>query len=361
MRTLGARLHAEQLNRTLLHLFSVNERVTAQGAWPTPVCIWGSHGIGKTMLVEQLAKSQGMRFAYCAPAQFEEMGDLNGMPQISAEGTTRFAPPEWVPKGDGPGILLLDDINRADDRILRGLMQLLQTGGLVSWQLPKGWQVVATANPEGADYSVTPMDDAMLTRMQHVTMEFDVDCWVHWAQDNGVDQRGIEFVVGYPEVVTGRRTTPRSLTAFFRSIETISNLKTEQQLVQILALSSLDDSTVAAFVDFIQRDKQLHMPQAQEVLEAEDMQALLLQVEEEQFSVDRLGLICQRVVEFLLRDDYMYEPLHGTNLIKWLVEAPLPGDLRMSMHRELVTNAKNTKLLAALEAPSLARLLLAGL
>ena len=38
---------------------------------------------------------------------------------------TVFAPPAWVPTADGPGILLLDDVNRADDRILRGLMQLL--------------------------------------------------------------------------------------------------------------------------------------------------------------------------------------------------------------------------------------------
>ena len=52
-------------------------------------------------------------------------------------------------KDEGPGILLLDDINRADDRILRGCMQLLQNFELTSWKLPPKWQIVATANPEG--------------------------------------------------------------------------------------------------------------------------------------------------------------------------------------------------------------------
>ena len=69
--------------------------------------------------------------------------------------------------------LTLDDINRADDRILRGCMQMLQNFELFSWHLPKRWQIVATANPEGGDYSVTPMDDAMLTRMLHTTLKFD--------------------------------------------------------------------------------------------------------------------------------------------------------------------------------------------
>ena len=93
------------------------------------------------------------------------------------------------PTQEGPGILLLDDINRADDRILRGLMQLLQNFELFSWTLPPKWQIVATANPEGGDYSVTPMDDAMLTRLVHLTMVFDPKTWAQWAESAGVDSR----------------------------------------------------------------------------------------------------------------------------------------------------------------------------
>ena len=120
-----------------------------------PVCIWGSPGIGKTELVQSFARERSIPLTVVHPAQFEEMGDLLGMP-FSQEGKTHWAPPSWVPTEPGPGILLLDDLNRADARILNGLMSLLQTGGLASWSLPPFWWIVATANPEELDYSVTP-------------------------------------------------------------------------------------------------------------------------------------------------------------------------------------------------------------
>ena len=83
-------------------------------------------------------------------------------------------------------------------------MQLLQNFELFSWTLPPKWQIVATANPEGGDYSVTPMDDAMLTRLVHLTMVFDPKTWAQWAESAGVDSRGIDFVLTYPEVVSGK-------------------------------------------------------------------------------------------------------------------------------------------------------------
>ena len=227
----GTKTTASEVSAFLEHALTTNERAEAAGRRKTPVCIWGKHGIGKTQLVEAIAKAKKYKFAYIAPAQFEEMGDLVGMPRITAEGKTEFSAPDWVPQEEGPGILLIDDVNRADDRILRGIMQLLQNNELISWRLPKGWQIVLTANPDGGDYSVTPMDDAMLTRMMHITMEFDVKEWARWAEKAGVDERGINFVLTYPEVVTGERTTPRTLVQFFESISSIKDLEKEIGLV----------------------------------------------------------------------------------------------------------------------------------
>ena len=101
----GAQLDAERTAQTLRHLFQNNLRAQERGLLATPVCIWGMHGIGKTMLVEEYAREQGWEFAYCAPAQFEEMGDLNGLPILNEVGdrkTTGFAPPDWVPRAEGP-------------------------------------------------------------------------------------------------------------------------------------------------------------------------------------------------------------------------------------------------------------------
>ena len=73
--------------------------------------------MGKTHIVTDFARERNWKFAYCAPAQFEEMGDLHGMPvtmdpdpNVVGDERTVYLPPDWVPTEEGPGILLLDDM-----------------------------------------------------------------------------------------------------------------------------------------------------------------------------------------------------------------------------------------------------------
>ncbi len=345
----GAKLDAVRLRETLAHVFTRNRRIEERtGRRGTPVCIWGTHGLGKTTLVSEFARDQGWKLAYCAPAQFEEMGDLHGLPTrvdpdptVIGDEYTTFLPPDWVPTDPGPGILLLDDINRADDRILRGLMQLLQNFELFSWSLPAQWQIVATANPEGGDYSVTPMDDAMLTRMLHLTMIFDVEAWAGWATRRGVDRRGIDFVLTYPEAARGIRTTPRTLTQFFDQIRDIEDLRAELQLVSALAMSSLDDLTVSAFLSFVNDDLS-RLIEPTEILDAPAFASIaarldaLAQGDDGALRVDRLATVCSRLLRHLSEPDYTPGPRHGANLVSFLLHASLRGDLRFGLHRDLV-------------------------
>lgn len=340
----GAKLSSDALGSTLDHILQTNLRRQDAGQPATPVCIWGPHGLGKTTLVRDYAAARGWQFAYCAPAQFEEMGDLHGLPtRVQADdGTaqTAFLPPDWVPRSPGPGILLLDDLNRADDRILRGLMQLLQNFEMFSWRLPERWQIVATANPEGGDYSVTPLDDAMLTRLLHLTLVWDVRAWARWATDSGVDPRGVDFVLTYPEVVTGRRTTPRSLTQFFEQIEHIDDLQAQLELVTTLALSSLDQVTVSAFVAYVS-DNLAQLVQPEEILGAHDWDAVdarlhALAGSEDARRVDRLATVCTRLVLALSASTYVPHDGHGPNLVRFLLHPTLPSDLRFSTHQDLV-------------------------
>jgi AAA domain (dynein-related subfamily) len=339
----GSRLDAGRMSRSLSHLLRLNQQAQDRGGSATPICIWGTHGLGKTMLVEDLAKQLSWRFAYCAPAQFEEMGDLHGLPMItSGEARTRFAPPDWVPTGEGPGILLLDDLNRADDRILRGLMQLFQRGEMFSWSLPPRWQIVATANPEGGDYSVTPLDDAMLTRFLHLTLTFDARSWAAWATGAAVDPRGIAFVLCYPELVNHRRTTPRSLTQFFSQIRDIPDLLAERELVYILGMSALEESTVAAFLSFVS-DNLPWLLSPEEILDqlsSEEIDRRMTAISgagaRGTRRVDRLGTICTRLYLYLCRADYRPDDGHGERLVHFLLHPSIPNDLRLSLHRDLI-------------------------
>lgn len=243
-------LNAHDIRRLLLHIFRTNERLEDRGEFRLSACIWGPPGIGKTELVETLGRERGWPVVHIAPAQFEEMGDLLGMPTVQ-DGRTVFQPPAWVPREEGPGILLLDDFNRADDRILRGLMPLWQRYELVSWRLPRRWHLVLTANPDDGDYSVTPLDDAMQNRMLHLHMQFDAEAWAEWATAQGLDARGIRFVLAFPGLATGRRTTPRSLVQFFQLVAAVPDWNRERRLVYQLALGCLDAETADRLVEFI--------------------------------------------------------------------------------------------------------------
>lgn len=348
----GACLQAEQITHTLQHIFDTHlAQEESNAVRPTPVCIWGAHGIGKTALIKTFAQERGWKFRYCAPAQFEEMGDLHGLP-VRAESTTTTAnataatvylPPEWVPRQDdvGPGILLLDDINRADERILRGLMQLLQEFEMFSWTLPPKWQIVCTANPEGGDYSVTPLDDAMLTRLLHLTMVFDLKTWARWASAQGIDSRGVSFVLTYPEVITGRRTTPRTLTQFFAQIQGIRDLRQSLELVSILAHSALDEVTATAFLAFA-NDDLTQLIEPLELLNASEWEPIaqrlqaLAQGAGDSKRIDRLATLCTRLYLLLSASEYVAQPLHAENVVRFLLQPELPNDLRFSLHRDLV-------------------------
>ena len=105
----GEKVNATDLKGILEHIFLRNDEIGDEGQRGSPVCIWGTHGLGKTQIVSDFAKERKWNFAYCAPAQFEEMGDLHGMPEVVdpdknkiGDEYTVYSPPEWVPTAKGP-------------------------------------------------------------------------------------------------------------------------------------------------------------------------------------------------------------------------------------------------------------------
>lgn len=357
----GTECDADEVERFMEHHWSANQRLEDAGRPQTPLCIWGRHGIGKTDLVAAMAKRRGAAFVSIAPAQFEEMGDLMGMPVVVGDGAaTRVAPPEWVPREEGPGVLLIDDVNRADDRILRGLMQLFQDYRLAGWSLPPRWQIVLTANPDGGDYSVTPMDNAMLTRMLHITMRFDARRWAAWAEDAGIDPRGIAFVLTYPEMISGERTTPRSLVQFFDRIADIDDLESRLDLVTILGESCLDKGTVAAFIAYVE-ESMGDLVTPEEILGgmAAIEPRLRRMLGGATPRVDMLSAVCTRLVHHLnKRNSKALSKQEFDALSEFLSHELLPEDMRLALAQELMALPAKLGVAKLLGDPKLARLLL---
>lgn len=333
-----------------------------------PLCIWGSHGLGKTEIVKEYARANSIKFQYVAPAQFEEMGDLHGIPVVNEKDgkqVTEFIAPDWVPQEEGPGILLLDDLNRADDRILRGCMQLIQNYELVSWKLPKGWQIIATANPDNMDYSVTTMDNAMITRMVHSTLIFDSKSWAKWAFAKGVDQRGISFVLTYPELINNNLTTPRTLEKLFRLIAPIKDLTADISLTSQLAMGCIDEYSSSAFISFINDDLRL-LIEPEDILHAKKFESIKKQIKvlsigkNGETRLDRLSTVCTRLSLYLTNSDIEFDKTSSENLISFLLLDILPKDLSMSLYKDLI-RANNESLREVLRNKKLADFLLSNL
>jgi hypothetical protein len=357
----GPEVSGERYDRLVAHVYDANVQRMRRGLQPVPLCVWGLPGIGKTQSVREFAEARRVNFLQINPAQFEEMGDLTGMPKVIDPNTpddptddyTMYIMPEWAQqmhRRGGEGILLLDDVNRADDRILRGIMQLLQDRRMFNWALPERWQIFLTANPDGGEFSVTPMDDALLTRMMHATMTFDARAWAAWAARAGVDSRGIEFVLSYPELVGKGRTTPRSLTNLFEHLRGIDDFVGQHELVSMVAAGCIEPEAAGAFLGFVQGGM-VRLPDTDTILDGPIAGHLLDEIERLVYPdgshprVDRIMIMLDRVAAMLERATSLPEQ-RQRNLIELLMWDRMPSEARQAFLAKVAVMAAARFLLA---------------
>src|SRR5262249_12322114 len=87
-----------------------------------PVLLEGPTGIAKSEVVQLVANNLGLGMAVLA-LPFLEPPDLIGLPVI-ANGLTEYAVPKALPRS-GAGILMLEELNRAERYIQQPALQLL--------------------------------------------------------------------------------------------------------------------------------------------------------------------------------------------------------------------------------------------
>lgn len=342
--------------------------------------IWGLAGVGKTTLVKNLKKEKvtfngktfdGFEIIDIPLAQIEEMGDILGLPtemmMVEKENQQKWiltqnaviqyhlstgwkisdtvapvtinTPPAWVPKEERPGIILFDDGNRASQRIMKGLMQLVQDYRTVSWKIPKGWSIVFTGNPDNRFNQVTSMDNAQLTRMKHVTFVPDAVEWATWATSNEIDDRLISFVLRYPEMMNGReRTNPRTLAEFGRALKRYKNLDGEEfKKATHEAHASLDSETVEVMMVFLKRSVELVID-PKDIIEDYEKNAkkeVKRLMSKEEPRIDIVNVINDRLYAYIVSDAYTFKDSHIKNIQGWLLDENLPKDTAYAFVRRL--------------------------
>ena len=163
-------------------------------------------------------------------------------------------------------------------------------------------------------------------------------------RDDACRSKGHRFVLTYPEIVTGKRTTPRSLVQFFDQISTIPDLRQDMDIVHALAKSTFDEPTVSAFMAFIQDDLSSLLHPA-DILDAPDFKTVAAEFENlaagkgGEKRLDRISAICTRLFLALKAKDYQPGERHRDNLVKFMLQESLPKDLKMSLYMDLMREA----------------------
>jgi MoxR-like ATPases len=156
----------------------------------TPVLLEGPTGIGKSEVVGQVAAELEVEYVPLDLSLLEPP-DLTGLPIIEG-GRTRFASPLMLPQ-DGKGILMVEELNRAERYIQQPVLQLLTARRLNQYELPPGWMICAAINPEHDAYQVTPLDPALRSRFLNLVVRADRKAWLQWAAENDVHPAVLEL------------------------------------------------------------------------------------------------------------------------------------------------------------------------
>jgi len=170
-----------------------------------PVLLEGSHGIGKSEILEEAARQLGIGFI-CRDLSLMEPPDLIGMPRQEG-GVTHYSPPAFLPS-EGKGLLIFEELNRCPSYMRGPCLQLLTARTLNDYGLPTGWLPCAAINPSGADYDVQELDPALLSRFVEVEVVADRAEWLAWAEPKGVAGQVLGYVGSDPQIFED--TNPRA-------------------------------------------------------------------------------------------------------------------------------------------------------
>ncbi len=169
-----------------------------RGGLKTSVMMWGAPGIGKSSVVNKVAKENGMdvidlRLSQLAPT------DIRGLPHVE-NGFSKFAPPSFLPQS-GRGILFLDEVNLAPPAIQNVAMQLVLDRKVGDYTVPDGWFIIAAGNRVEDRAAVSQMPAPLANRFIHFTIEHDLTSWKEYALTSGVKEEIVSFLNFRPNLL----------------------------------------------------------------------------------------------------------------------------------------------------------------
>ena len=165
-----------------------------------PLLLMGAPGIGKTAIMEQVARECGVGLVAYSITHHTRQSAI-GLPFIDHKiyGGTEYAVTEYTMSeiiaavykkmeetGLKEGILFLDEINCVSETLAPAMLQFLQAKTFGSHKVPEGWIIVAAGNPPEYNKSVREFDVVTLDRVKKIEVEPDFGIWKEYAWKQGL-------------------------------------------------------------------------------------------------------------------------------------------------------------------------------
>lgn len=172
-----------------------------------PVLIEGSPGLGKTQLVQQIARDAGDGFGFVQLHAPLMQPEDYGMPVVNAtrNGVTFAVPDKFPMVGNDAhpdqGILLIDELPQADNSGQKILANLIQERELHGRKLKPGWMIVATGNRQKDRAGANRILSHLRNRMTTIEFEPHLEDWCEWALTHSVEPSVVGFMRWRPNLL----------------------------------------------------------------------------------------------------------------------------------------------------------------
>ncbi len=173
-----------------------------------PLFLMGAPGIGKTAIMEQVARECGIGLVAYSITHHTRQSAI-GLPFISHKeysgkeyAVTEYTMSEIIAAvynkieetGLQEGILFIDEINCVSETLAPAMLQFLQAKTFGSHKVPEGWVIVAAGNPPEYNKSVREFDVVTLDRVKKIDVEPDFATWKAYAWKQGLHSAILSYL-----------------------------------------------------------------------------------------------------------------------------------------------------------------------
>lgn len=247
------------------------------GSTDTVPALVGVKGIGKTESIKQVANELGIGYQAIYPSSLQGEDFMGLLIKDLETKTTQYLAPDFFPTQNAidkgmfqqKGILVLEELNRADTQTISALFPLLLEKKINGHELADGWHIVVSMNPDSFEYTTNSIDNAGMDRILPINVEADLEEYSSYMITNKKAHRDVMYYLAYntdmlckDEDSDDKTPSPRGWT---KACEIMNkcDLNNEELLVVLEGLVGY--AAASSFVGFL-KDKDIQYPNAKKIL-----------------------------------------------------------------------------------------------